>query len=72
MIRLDLDVFVARLLLYYYNYVLDLLWRGVGVYATGLPDPYLRLKYHKLHSSFFPLCSLFQPVIAECWICVYK
>ena len=26
-----------------YNYVLDLLWRGVGVYATGLPDPYLRL-----------------------------
>ena len=26
-----------------YNYVIDLLWRGVGVYATGLPDPYLRL-----------------------------
>ena len=26
-----------------YNYVIDLLWRGIGVYATGLPDPYLRL-----------------------------
>ena len=25
------------------HYVIDLLWRGVGVYATGLPDAYLRL-----------------------------
>jgi hypothetical protein len=26
-----------------YHYMLKLLWRGVGVYAKGLPDPYLRL-----------------------------
>lgn len=26
-----------------YHYIIDLLWRGVGVYVTGLPDPYLRL-----------------------------
>jgi hypothetical protein len=25
------------------HYVVDLLWRGVGVYASGLPDAYLRL-----------------------------
>lgn len=27
----------------YYHYMIKLLWRGVGVYAKGLPDPYLRL-----------------------------
>ena len=27
----------------YYHYIIKLLWRGVGIYATGLPDPYLRL-----------------------------
>lgn len=26
-----------------YHYILKLLWRGVGIYANGLPDPYLRL-----------------------------
>ena len=26
-----------------YHYIIKLLWRGVGVYAKGLPDPYLRL-----------------------------
>lgn len=26
-----------------YNYIIDLLWRGVGVYVKGLPDPYLRI-----------------------------
>jgi hypothetical protein len=26
-----------------YHYLIKLLWRGVGVYVTGLPDPYLRL-----------------------------
>jgi hypothetical protein len=26
-----------------YHYMIKLLWRGVGVYAKGLPDPYLRL-----------------------------
>ena len=26
-----------------YHYIIDLLWRGVGVYVNGLPDPYLRL-----------------------------
>jgi hypothetical protein len=26
-----------------YHYIIRLLWRGVGVYAQGLPDPYLRL-----------------------------
>ena len=26
-----------------YHYIIMLLWRGVGVYAEGLPDPYLRL-----------------------------
>lgn len=26
-----------------YHYIIMLLWRGVGVYAQGLPDPYLRL-----------------------------
>jgi len=28
---------------YFYHYIIKLLWRGVGVYAKGLPDPYLRL-----------------------------
>ena len=27
----------------YYNDIIILLWRGVGIYAKGLPDPYLRL-----------------------------
>ena len=27
----------------YYHWLLKLLWRGVGIYAKGLPDPYLRL-----------------------------
>ena len=27
----------------YYHDIIILLWRGVGVYAKGLPDPYLRL-----------------------------
>lgn len=27
----------------YYHFLIKLLWRGVGVYAKGLPDPYLRL-----------------------------
>lgn len=27
----------------YYHFIIKLLWRGVGVYAKGLPDPYLRL-----------------------------
>ena len=27
----------------YYHFMIKLLWRGVGVYAKGLPDPYLRL-----------------------------
>lgn len=27
----------------YYHYIIKLLWRGVGVYAKGLPDYYLRL-----------------------------
>jgi len=26
-----------------YHFIIRLLWRGVGVYAKGLPDPYLRL-----------------------------
>ncbi|NDC31309.1 MAG: DEAD/DEAH box helicase [Bacteroidetes bacterium] len=26
-----------------YHFMIRLLWRGVGVYAKGLPDPYLRL-----------------------------
>lgn len=26
-----------------YHYIIDLLWRGVGVYVKGLPDPYLRV-----------------------------
>jgi superfamily II RNA helicase len=26
-----------------YHYIIKLLWRGVGVYCIGLPDPYLRL-----------------------------
>jgi hypothetical protein len=26
-----------------YHFMIKLLWRGVGVYAKGLPDPYLRL-----------------------------
>ena len=26
-----------------YHYIIKLLWRGVGIYASGLPDPYLRL-----------------------------
>ena len=26
-----------------HHYIIKLLWRGVGVYARGLPDPYLRL-----------------------------
>lgn len=26
-----------------YHFIIKLLWRGVGVYAEGLPDPYLRL-----------------------------
>jgi hypothetical protein len=27
----------------FYHYIIKLLWRGVGIYAYGLPDPYLRL-----------------------------
>jgi hypothetical protein len=27
----------------YYHFIIKLLWRGIGVYAKGLPDPYLRL-----------------------------
>ena len=27
----------------HYHFIIKLLWRGVGVYAQGLPDPYLRL-----------------------------
>lgn len=27
----------------YYHYIIKLLWRGIGVYLKGLPDPYLRL-----------------------------
>ena len=26
-----------------YHYILDLLYRGIGVYSKGLPDPYLRI-----------------------------
>ena len=26
-----------------YHYIIKLLWRGIGIYAQGLPDPYLRL-----------------------------
>ncbi len=26
-----------------YHYIIDLLWRGVGVYCKGLPDPYLHI-----------------------------
>ena len=26
-----------------YHYLIDLLWRGVGVYVKGLPDPYLNI-----------------------------
>ena len=26
-----------------YHFIIKLLWRGVGVYAKGLPDPYLRI-----------------------------
>ena len=28
---------------HFYHYMIKLLWRGVGVYTQGLPDPYLRL-----------------------------
>ena len=28
---------------YEYHFIIKLLWRGVGVYTEGLPDPYLRL-----------------------------
>ena len=27
----------------FYHWIIKLLWRGIGVYAKGLPDPYLRL-----------------------------
>ena len=27
----------------YYHWIVKLLWRGIGVYCNGLPDPYLRL-----------------------------
>ena len=27
----------------YYHWIIRLLWRGIGVYTNGLPDPYLRL-----------------------------
>ena len=27
----------------YYHYIIKLLWRGVGIYAIGLPEQYLRL-----------------------------
>jgi hypothetical protein len=27
----------------FYHYIIKLLWRGVGIYTSGLPDPYLRL-----------------------------
>jgi hypothetical protein len=26
-----------------YHYIIDLLWRGVGIYVKGLPDPYLSI-----------------------------
>jgi superfamily II DNA/RNA helicase len=26
-----------------YHYIIDLLWRGIGVYAKGLPEPYLHI-----------------------------
>jgi hypothetical protein len=26
-----------------YHYILDLLYRGIGIYSKGLPDPYLRI-----------------------------
>ena len=26
-----------------YHYIIDLLWRGIGVYVKGLPEPYLRI-----------------------------
>jgi len=28
---------------YQYHFIIKLLWRGVGIYVEGLPDPYLRL-----------------------------
>ncbi len=28
---------------YEYHYIIDLLWRGIGVYAKGLPEPYLHI-----------------------------
>ena len=28
---------------YEYHYMIKLLWRGVGIYTKGLPDPYLRI-----------------------------
>ena len=30
-----------------YHYIIDLLWRGVGVYVKGLPETYLRLVQNK-------------------------
>ena len=27
----------------YYHFIIKLLWRGIGVYVAGLPEPYLRL-----------------------------
>jgi len=27
----------------YYHYIIKLLWRGIGIYASGLPENYLRL-----------------------------
>jgi superfamily II RNA helicase len=26
-----------------YHYIIDLLWRGIGIYVKGLPDPYLSI-----------------------------
>lgn len=34
-----------------YHFMIKLLWRGVGVYAKGLPDPYLRLVQTLAHNK---------------------
>jgi hypothetical protein len=45
----DVDSWVSELKQYFPNsgddchFMIKLLWRGIGVYAKGLPDPYLRL-----------------------------
>lgn len=46
---IQIDEWVELLIKYFpnngdfYHYIIKLLWRGVGIYAYGLPDPYLRL-----------------------------